>query len=245
MNLIFPGSERHPEAPRFGTPTHIHLSEGRSLYLLIDNEIDPSQAKAVVLYFHGNAELVEDLDYVLPFFRREAWITVLVEFPGFGHNPGKPGEAAFYQTSLDAYDQVRREIFPNLPVIAAAWSLGTPVAIHLAAKREVMHLFLLSAVTSMVEVGQALYPMTPEFYFEDAAFETKELWSQVHTPITLLHGDEDELVPVQMSRDLKDFWADQARLVEILEAGHNDIFLLGASVIRTELERIAGLIKAR
>jgi len=244
MNLIFPGADRHPEAPRFGTPLNLRLASGRSLYLLIDKEIDPAQAKAVVLYFHGNAELVEDLDYVLPFFRREAWVTVLVEFPGFGHHPGKPGEAAFYQAALDAYDQVTREIFPGLPVIAAGWSLGTPVATYLAAKRETAHLVLISGMTSMLEVAQGLYPMTPDLFFKDAVFDTREYWPQVREPVTLIHGDEDELVPVTMSRDMKKFWGEQARLVEVPEAGHNDIYLRGAEAIRQELERIAKEIQS-
>lgn len=242
MNLIFPGADRQPEAPRFGKPLHLPLAQGDSLYLLVDDQIDPRQAKAVVLYFHGNAELVEDLDYVLPCFRREALLTVLVEFPGFGHHPGKPGEAAFYQNALAAYDAVTQRIFPGLPVIAAAWSLGTPTAIYLAANRPVSQLFLISALTSMVEVAQGLYPMTPDFYFEDARFETRELWPRVKAPVTLIHGDEDELVPIQMGRELKQFWGNQARLVEIPEGGHNDIYLLGAEAIRTELARIAGEI---
>ncbi|MCC6272916.1 MAG: alpha/beta hydrolase [Deltaproteobacteria bacterium] len=245
MNLIFPGADRHPETPRFGTPMKLSLDGGRSLYLLIDNGIDPKQAKAVVLYFHGNAELVEDLDYVLPFFRREAWVTVLVEFPGFGHHPGKPGEAAFYQAALDAYDQVTREIFPGLPVIAAGWSLGTPVATYLAAKREAAHLVLISGMTSMLEVAQGLYPMTPDLYFKDAVFDIREYWPQIREPVTLIHGDEDELVPVSMSRDMKKYWGEQARLAEVPETGHNDIYLRGAETIRRELERIAAAVNRR
>ncbi len=239
MNMIFPGADRHPEASRFGRPVTLSLPDEDVLYLLIDDQIDPAQAKGLVFYFHGNAELVEDLDYVLPFFRREAWITVLVEFPGFGHHPGRPGEKAFFKTALDAYDHVTEKMFPGLPVIAAAWSLGTPVAIYLAAKRPVTQLVLLSAMTSMVEVAQGLFPMTPDLYFEDARFETREYWPLVKCPVTLIHGDEDELVPVQMGRQLAEYWGEQARLVEISEGGHNDIYLLGADVLRQELERIA------
>jgi hypothetical protein len=48
-----------------------------------------------------------------------------------------------------------------------------------------------------------------------------------------------------MSRELKRLWGEQARLIEIPEGGHNDIFELGAETIRQELERIAKLIAAR
>lgn len=245
MNLLFPGADRHPEAPRFGTATHLDLPNGATLHLLIDDQISPTQAKAVVLYFHGNGELVEDLDYVLPFFRGQGWATVLVEFPGFGHHAGKPGEAAFYQTALNAYDHVTREIFPKLPVIAAGWSLGTPVAIYLAAHREVAHLLLISAMTSMLEVAQGLYPMTPDFYFKDAVFSTKEFSPKVRAPVTLIHGADDELVPAGMGRDLKKSFGERARYVEIPEVGHNDIYLLGAGAIHAELERIAATLPSR
>lgn len=243
MNLLFPGAD-YPHRPNtFGVPLAATV-EGRNLYLLVDDQIDPRQAKAVVLYFHGNAEVVEDLDYVPPLFRREAWLTVLVEFPGYGHDTGVPGERSFYQTALDAYDHVAR-LYPGLPIIAAAWSLGTPVAMYLAAKRPVAHLFLLSALTSMVEVAQALYPMTPDLYFKDARFEVAEFLGEIEAPVTIIHGDEDELVPVDMSRYLKRHWGDQAELTEIDEGGHNDIFLLGAEAIRGALERIAKSIAER
>lgn len=235
--MLFPGADYPHKPTTFGTPLQTTV-EGRNLYLLIDDQIDPGQAKAVVLYFHGNAEVVEDLDYVPPIFRRETWLTVLVEFPGYGHDTGVPGEKSFYQTALDAYDHVTK-LYPGLPVIAAAWSLGTPVATYLAAKRKVAHLFLISALTSMVEVAQALYPMTPDLYFKDARFEVKEFSSEVQAPITIIHGDEDELVPVDMSRELKRSWGDQASLHEIDEGGHNDVFLLGAETIRQELEKVA------
>ncbi len=237
MNLIFAGAD-YPHKPNtFGTPIQTTV-EGRNLFLLVDDQIDPSQAKAVVLYFHGNAEVVEDLDYVPPIFRRETWLTVLVEFPGYGHDSGVPGETNFYQTALDAYDHVIK-LYPGLPVIAAAWSLGTPVAMAMAAKRPVAHLLLLSAMTSMVEVAQALYPMTPDLYFKDARFEVKDFLPEIKAPVTLIHGDEDELVPVEMGRELKQFWGDQAQLIEIPEGGHNDIYALSADVIKRELERIA------
>jgi len=238
MNMIFPGADYPPRQPTFGIPVSTQV-EGRNLYLLVDDQIDPSQAKALVLYFHGNAEVVEDLDYVPPLFRREAWLTVLVEFPGYGHDSGRSGEAAFYQTALDAYDHVTKQLFPGLPVIAAAWSLGTPVAIYLASKRDISHLFLVSAMSSMVEVAQALYPMTPDLYFKDARFEVNGFLAEVKAPVTLIHGDEDELVPVGMSRELKRAWGELARQIEIPEGGHNDIYLLGAKVIQKELERIA------
>src|SRR5215831_1643898 len=132
MNFIFPGADRPLETTRFGTPFSLILPGGLSLYLLIDRELPPDLVQATVLYFHGNGEVVEDLDYVLPFFRAVHWATVFVEYPGYGHAPGKLGEAAFYQSALGAYDQVRRELLPRLPVVAAGWSLGTPVASYLA-----------------------------------------------------------------------------------------------------------------
>ena len=75
--------------------------------------------------------------------------------------------------------------------------------------------------------------------FTDARFEVKDFLPEVKAPVTLIHGDEDELVPVEMSRELKRYWGDQAELIEIPEGGHNDIYALGAETIKQELERIA------
>lgn len=235
MNPIFPGSGRPASIARFGEPKAIKTGEGGSITLIADR-VDPSTAsKGVVLYFHGNGEVVEDLAYLLPFFRRAKVHTLFVEYPGYGNAPGKPSEKECFQTSLETYDWAKKE-FPNLPIIAAGWSLGSSVAAYLASEREVSHLLMLSAMTSMKEVVQRLIPLVPEILLRGNEFDTTRFIERVKGPVTLIHGTEDNLVPFSMGQKLKGLLGDKARFVPIDGATHNDLFFRGGSAIEAEIQ---------
>src|SRR4030095_75343 len=198
MNLLFPGADRSPETPRFGEPRKIRTPTGRTIYLIAELSQPAREAKGLVLYFHGNGELVEDLDYLLPFLRSAKLNALFIVYPGFGHAPGKPSEKEIYQTAaLSAYDWAQKE-FPILPKIAMGWSLGSTVATYLALEREVSYLFLLSAMTSLRETAQYLFPGVPDLFFTGNEFDVTRLVPKIKAPVSILHGTEDNLVPVRM-----------------------------------------------
>lgn len=240
-DLLFPGASRPPTPARFGEPRTIQTSTGRRIYLIADLSQPAREAKGLVLYFHGNGEMVEDLDYLLPFFRRAQVNALLIEYPGFGHAPGKPSEKEIHQTALSAYDWAQKE-FPTLPKIAMGWSLGSTVATYLALEREVSYLFLLSAMTSLRETAQNLFPGVPDLFFTGNEFDVTRLVPKIKAPVSILHGTEDNLVPVRMARSLKGLLGGRGRLIEIQNTSHNDLYIKGAKEIEGELRRIADAV---
>ncbi len=236
MNPIFPGASQPPQAPRFGEARVTKTASGHSLYMILDRIHPVSETRGVVLYFHGNGEVVEDLAYLLPVFRASKLHLVLVEYPGYGNAPGSPSEKEIRRTAIEAYDWARKE-FPDLPVIAAGWSLGSSVAAFLASEREVKHVLMLSAMTSMKEVVLNLMPFVPTLLLKGNEFETTQILSKIKAPVTLIHGDKDDLVPIAMGRELQKRLGDKSRLVVIPGASHNDFFFLGAKEIQSEVAR--------
>jgi uncharacterized protein len=240
MNPIYPAAGRALETPRFGEPKTIKTPAGRELYL-IANLLPPSEKpRGIVLYFHGNGEVVEDLDYVLPFFRKVQWDVFLIEYPGYGHAPGNPSEKELYQTALSAYDWARKE-YPTRPIFAAGWSLGSSVAAKLAVEREVKHLLLLSAMTSMRDVILHLFPTVPPSLLEGNEFDTARFIKKLRAPVSIIHGEKDNLVPIEMGRELKRLLGEKARFISVPKASHNNLYLLGETQIESEILRIAGI----
>ncbi|MFO1518408.1 MAG: alpha/beta hydrolase [bacterium] len=238
MNFIFPGADRPLETPRFGEAQKIKAPSGREIYFIANLVTAPAKAKAVVLYFHGNGEVVEDLDYVVPFFEKAGWHSFFVEYPGYGHAPGTPSERELGATALGAYDWAKKQ-YPTLPIIVAGWSLGSAVAAKLAVEREANHLLLLSAMTSMREVVLRLYPSAPATLLEGNEFDTARFIKKLRAAVTILHGEKDDLVPFMMGKELKTLLGQRARFVPIPGAGHNDFYLRGASILEEEILRIA------
>ncbi len=237
MNPIFPGASRPAETPRFGEPRIAKTSTGQSMYMIVDRIHPTETANGVVIYFHGNGEVVEDLAYALPFFRKAKLHTLFVEYPGFGNAPGSPSQATCYQTALEAYDWAKKE-FPKLPLIGAGWSLGSSVAAYVASEREISHLLMLSAMTSMKEVIKRLMPFVPDLLLKGNEFETTRFLSKIKEPVTLIHGEADDLVPFSMGKELASLLGDRARLIPIRGTSHNDLFFRAEREIEAEILRI-------
>jgi pimeloyl-ACP methyl ester carboxylesterase len=237
MNPIFPGAARALENPTFGSAQTIQMPTGRIIYLIESKGIENEKPKGIVLYFHGNGEMVEDLSYLLPFFQKAKLNAYFIEYPGYGHAPGVPSEKEIYATALAAFDWVRKK-YPTTPIIAMGWSLGSAVAAKLALEREVSYLLLLSAMTSMKDVILRLFPSVPEALMKENEFDTALFVKKLKAPVTLIHGEVDDLVPFQMGLELKRLFGPHTQFISIPGAAHNDLYPRGAKEIESELLRI-------
>ena len=240
MNPIFPGADRALTNPSFGEAETVQMPTGRKIYLIAANPANSPKPKGVVLYFHGNGEVVEDLSYLLPFFQKAGLGAYFVEYPGYGHAPGSPSEKELYATALAAFDWARKK-HPTTPLIAMGWSLGSAVAAKLALEREVSYLVLLSAMTSMKDVILRLFPNAPPELLRENEFDTALFVKKLKAPVTLIHGEGDDLVPFQMGLELKRLFGPHAQFISIRRAGHNDLYPIGAQEIQSELLRIVSI----
>ena len=125
---------------------------------LIAWHVPPHGTKPVVVYFHGNAGA---LDLRAGRFR---WLTadgtglVALSYRGYGGSTGKPTEDGLILDATAAYDFATAR-YPARRIVLWGESLGTAVAIALAAEREVGGLILDAPFTSIADVGAAAYPL--------------------------------------------------------------------------------------
>jgi hypothetical protein len=88
--------------------------------------------KSLIIYFGGNADEVSGM---VPFYKRfPEWSLLLVNYRGYGISTGKPSQAALCSDALILFDTITKNLFPQI-VIVMGRSLGTGVAVHLAAHR--------------------------------------------------------------------------------------------------------------
>jgi fermentation-respiration switch protein FrsA (DUF1100 family) len=181
----------------------------------IEPQIHPSP---LMIVFHGNSELIDDLPQEFAQPRRWGLAVLLVEFPGYGRSSGAPSQPSVTATALAAYDwsAVQTTIDPSR-VVAYGRSLGGAAAAILASKRSLAALVLESTFTSVRTFAHRFW--LPEFVVRDP-FDTIALLTGYGRPTLILHGDRDELVPPHHAEQLAHA-ADHARL-QFLPCGHND-----------------------
>jgi len=182
-----------------------------------------------ILFFNGNAMTIDAAQSIYRGLAvRGADVTVF-DYRGYGFSPGKPAVIDFRSDSLAIYDKLAA----SGPVIVYGFSLGTAMATYVASQRPVAGLILAGTIATAKEefpiFGRAtgynsseLAKMMPS---PDAvtAFDETGMIAKNSSPLLMIHGESDQLVPIQEGREV--FSASTARqkqFVVVSAAGHND-----------------------
>lgn len=156
---------------------------------------------------------------------------LLVDYRGYGGNPGDPTEAGL---ALDV--RAAREFLvgdagvPPERLLYFGESLGAAVAAELAAEHPPAGLVLRSPFTDLASVGARHYPFLPVRWLLLDEFATERHVTRVAAPVTVVYGSADSVVPPGQSRAVAA--AAGASTVEVAGADHNDRVLLdGARLV--------------
>ena len=176
----------------------------------------------VVIYFGGNAE---EVSWILADARwPRNWTIVGLNYRGYGTSEGKPGEAALTGDALAIYDAVARnaDIDPRRIVVFGR-SLGTAIAVRLAAQRPVAGVVLVSPYDSLVAIGRHHYPLLPVSLLLRHRFDAVADAKRDTMPLLAIVGESDSIIPQERSRALYDAWAGPKSWLAIAGADHNDL----------------------
>src|SRR5688500_17009018 len=171
----------------------------------------------LVLYFGGNAE---EVSWVAAEARRRtpqiAWL--LVDYRGYGSSEGAPSEKALVADALAWYEQAAKS---SKSIYLFGRSLGSGVAVQLAAARPVDGVILVAPYDSMVALGRHHYPFLPVSWMLKHRFDSVQRAPQISAPLLCLVAERDEIIPLVHSKRLYEAWKGPKRWVELLGAGHN------------------------
>jgi len=176
----------------------------------------------LVIYFGGNAEEVSWLADLADHFA--GWSLLLVNYRGYGESEGKPGEKELLEDGLVIHDYAKRRPEVNSErIVAMGRSLGSGVAVHLAAHRFLRGVILVSPYDSIVEVAKRHYPFLPVSLMLRHRFDSLPLASRIEAPLLCLVATEDRVIPVAHSRTLFEAWRGAKTWHEVPRSDHDSI----------------------
>jgi uncharacterized protein len=190
--------------------------------------LPPAAGRPVIAYFHGNGGHIGYRAERLRRFAFEGYGVLLAEYRGYAGNPGTPCEAGFYADADAALSfLVVQNIAPSRLVLWGE-SLGSGVAVYLAAQREVAGVILEAPFVSVAAAAQHHYPFVPAELLVRDRFDSHSRIGRVTAPLLVLHGERDMIVPVRHGRALLDAATAPKEGWFAPEAGHQDLAKFGA-----------------
>lgn len=172
----------------------------------------------VLLFAHGNAELIEHWpEFFLPLTRSGIGV-YLVEYPGYGRSQGLPSQKTILETFMAAYDHIiDRPDVDSDGVVFFGRSIGGGAVCALSEKRKPAAIILMSTFTSVSRMAGKFG--VPGIFIRDP-FDNLRTMESFDGPLLVIHGKHDEIIPYSHGINLSGA-APHGQLITY-ECGHND-----------------------
>ena len=206
---------------------------------LIAWHLPPQGTKPVVIYFQGNAGALDLRAGRFKWLIADGTGLLALSYRGYGGSTGRPSETGLIRDAAAAYDFATAR-YPAERIVLWGESLGTGVAVALAAERKVGGIILDAPFTSAADVGAAAYPFLPVRLVMKDPFRSDERILRVNASLLVLHGELDRIVPVAFGERLFSLAKEPKRMVRFPLGGHVDLDDHGAEgAVRAFLRELA------
>ncbi|MGE0798351.1 MAG: alpha/beta hydrolase [Lautropia sp.] len=212
-SLIYFPQPREPGAP---APTLVLAVDGTDVLVTVR----PGSGSEALIYFGGNAE---NVSYSLPDLARAfpEHSLYLMHYRGYGGSGGKASEAALFADGLALFDRVHAE---RSTITVVGRSLGSGVAVHVASRRPVARLVLVTPYDSIEALAIQQFPYLPVRWLLRDKFDSGREAPAITAPTLLIAAEHDEVIPRASTEALLSrFSAGVASLGVVAGAGHNTI----------------------
>ena len=180
------------------------------VYIEVENEIklkswlinkDLKKLKTLLI-FHGNAGDLSNRIYKLNELNKLEINILLISWRGFSGNKGSPTEKNLYKDAEAAIKWLNKKNVNNNQIILYGESLGTGIAVEMAKKNDFNSIILESPFTSIENSAKIYYPYLPVKYLLKDRYDTVSKIKMVESPIMIMHGEKDDVVPFSMGKEL-------------------------------------------
>ena len=194
--------------------------------------------RPVALYFHGNG------DYLAGFFGRFRSViadgtgVIALSYRGYAGSTGQPSERGLLQDAAAAYAFTAARYRAD-NIVAWGFSLGTGVAVALAAEQRIGRLILEAPYTSIADVAASAFWFAPVRLLMRDQFRSDGQIARVKVPLLVMHGALDPTIPVAFGERLFALANEPKRFVRLARGGHNDLDNFGGIEIARNFINLA------
>lgn len=198
----------------------------------------PGTREVTWLWFHGNAGNISHRVPDIRAFHDQLGVNVFIfDYRGYGRSGGTPSEEGLYQDARAALEVLRsRQGVDMDALLYFGRSLGAAVAIELATHHPPSGLVVEGAFSSAPAMARHAYPFLPVGPLLRTQYDSLSKIQTLRVPLLVIHAERDEVVPLEMGKQLFEAAREPKRFFLVSGAHHNDTTTVGGERYLNTLE---------
>lgn len=193
------------------------VTDGRLLNGLL---FKADTTKGLIFYLHGNAGSLANWGEVTKTYTDLNYDVFILDYRGYGKSEGEiKSQDEMFQDNQVIYNALKKK-YNEEQITILGYSIGTGFASKLASDNNPKQLILQAPYYSLTDLMKNTYSILPTFILR-YKLETNEYLKKCKMPITLFHGDNDEVIYYNSSVKLNEAFKTQTTLITLENQGHN------------------------
>lgn len=185
-----------------------------------------------LLYFHGNGEVVYDYDDLAPYYKRRGINLAVTDYRGYGSSSGIPSFESLIKDAHPLFSRIKEELAAEnyrSDLWVMGRSLGSIPALELAYHHpgQINGLLIESGFISLMRLTRHLGIPFAEEELESVEEECLEKVRGISIPALVIHGEFDNLVPLEEGEELYEELGSRRKELQIIRYGdHNNVMYI-------------------
>jgi fermentation-respiration switch protein FrsA (DUF1100 family) len=183
---------------------------------------EADSSKGLVFYLHGNAGSNRSWGDICNVYLNNSYDFFVLDYRGYGKSDGKiRSEKQFHSDIQIAYDLLKQK-YREKNIVVIGFSIGTGPAAYLASQNRPKLLILNAPYYNIPDLARKYFRIFPGFLIR-YKFRTDKYIGNILCPVTIFHGDNDEIIPASSSLKLKQLFKEHDSLIILKNQMHNGI----------------------
>ncbi|GAA3520087.1 alpha/beta fold hydrolase [Aquimarina addita] len=178
--------------------------------------------KGLIFYLHGNAGSLSSWGNVAKTYTELNYDVFILDYRGYGKSEGTiNGQKQLFEDNDIIYKELKKN-YDEQDILILGYSIGTGMASKLASNNNPKQLILQAPYYSLTDMMRKKFPFIPTFILK-YKFATQEYLQDCEMPITIFHGNEDDVISYESSLRLKEKYKTKIKFITLNGQGHNGI----------------------
>ena len=219
-SIVYNGADKNMPDLTYGHMEHATTIRANDGTLLRGWFFNRGAGTPLVVFYGGNAMNVGNFANIAAADPTRSYL--LMNYRGYGGSEGNPSESNLVFDANQCITYARAQMGTPGPLALVGYSLGSGVAMQVAATKSASALVLICPFDSMTEVACNQVPFLPRILPMDN-WNSAEYAPMVKCPVTIMRAQTDDIVPAESTDKLiQSFTTPPA--VKTYPADHNSIF---------------------